>query len=803
MESLFSSTLFSKRILTSLFTVLLLFCSGVQAGGPRSPYWYELESTLGFDPSTPKRSDAGYLFSQFFPQQEHRYYGASEKAADAAMFQEEITAALLKNRPSIVYAPKGQDLDFSEDYCFSRKYAPLLEDTLEMMSSLMRKAKAEGVGLTEPLTPLYFNQLSKMIPGCHLLGNQWLLWPSAETLLKNMQSTPQYYLAASYALLLIYTEYGDVESAGSTIEQLYSQPLSDEQASIVQDYEDALLDPIVFEHWYPFTLNASIEKRTWGSCASSSIHSQLAFSLALIEDKSISDKDVKDLLKLRDNLTEACGKQNLLHGVLKELSQREETAYQRYILGAAHFYSEEYDQAYEVFADLAAQDVPWISETSAYMSARSKLWESQKEWMGRRRGSYPIDTQLVHEVITLFERYNADYPNGLYAYSAKGLQRRAYWLIGEDTIYQRMLREQKSTFLLKMGSNQFVPKEAWPEEDRKTAMDLFNEMSVHGEQSLNGDTIHAFRNFMGEKGEEQAGSSSLLTRAQTFVDAYDDFQNGNHSAVIDRYQQIEGLKSPELILIARAYEKLGEIIQAQDVWLSSEMIAGLGVTGERGASYEAAILFSENQGVSELIKETRLTDGQVKRVYLASLCDDTTQKELMNDADLEDDLRYYIFVDMALAYIYEEKFAELHELLSKSPDSLIREFSAIRTAVRQISEGESLVTAYMNIGFFLRSRIDKPIQNIGAPPAPDCRENTIARGARGPYYYFNKSITYAGDEKSLSEEKALYYLTTCVKYSSCMWGVIPEDGMSSKDAFMKIHHKYKDGEWAEKAKYYY
>ena len=118
----------------------------------------------------------------------------------------------------------------------------------------------------------------------------------------------------------------------------------------------------------------------------------------------------------------------------------------------------------------------------------------------------------------------------------------------------------------------------------------------------------------------------------------------------------------------------------------------------------------------------------------------------------------------------------------------------------------------MNIAYFLQAVVNTPLFGLEdyllQEETPECRQNTVAAGANGPYYYYNKSLDYFGDaDQSSAEQKSLYYLTMCFKQGTasrtCLWGDRPDDGLSSKDAFTRLHSKYGDSDWAKKAKYHY
>ena len=101
-----------------------------------------------------------------------------------------------------------------------------------------------------------------------------------------------------------------------------------------------------------------------------------------------------------------------------------------YLVAAAAFYGEDWGAARSGFAALAASADPWLKETAKYMQARVELNAAQAgsfdEW-----GSFDAD-KTDHAIAARagqgLAAYLTAYPKGLYAASAKGLQRRVLWL---------------------------------------------------------------------------------------------------------------------------------------------------------------------------------------------------------------------------------------------------------------------------------------------------------------------------------------------------------------------------------------
>ncbi|WEK46217.1 MAG: hypothetical protein P0Y56_14540 [Candidatus Andeanibacterium colombiense] len=104
-----------------------------------------------------------------------------------------------------------------------------------------------------------------------------------------------------------------------------------------------------------------------------------------------------------------------------------------YLVSAAAFYGEDWDGARKGFAGIATSADPWLKETAKYMAARVDLNAAQAmsfdEWGSFDQGK--TDHAAAARAGQALAAYLSAYPKGSYAASARGLQRRVYWLQGD------------------------------------------------------------------------------------------------------------------------------------------------------------------------------------------------------------------------------------------------------------------------------------------------------------------------------------------------------------------------------------
>ena len=106
-----------------------------------------------------------------------------------------------------------------------------------------------------------------------------------------------------------------------------------------------------------------------------------------------------------------------------------------YLKGAADFYSGRFGEALKSFRALQDSDQPWLKETARYMVARVLLNQAQQNAFDEM--GYPdlrkVDKKILAQADGALGDYLAAYPQGQYAVSAKGLMRRVYWLMSDES----------------------------------------------------------------------------------------------------------------------------------------------------------------------------------------------------------------------------------------------------------------------------------------------------------------------------------------------------------------------------------
>lgn len=161
-----------------------------------------------------------------------------------------------------------------------------------------------------------------------------------------------------------------------------------------------------------------------------------AFMAALAANAALSATERSALGTARQRLEQTC--KGIEPEVVAEwpigLSSPAAKAFLTYLQASDAFYAERWADAERGFAALAQAPDPWVRETAAYMLGRVSLNAAQAgafDEYGWYEGLKQVEQAAVTRAKAQLAAYLKAYPNGRYAASATGLQRRALWLEGD------------------------------------------------------------------------------------------------------------------------------------------------------------------------------------------------------------------------------------------------------------------------------------------------------------------------------------------------------------------------------------
>jgi hypothetical protein len=117
---------------------------------------------------------------------------------------------------------------------------------------------------------------------------------------------------------------------------------------------------------------------------------------------------------------------------LPEVQSPAALAFRDYLAAVQQFYRGQFGDG-SLFIALTESPEPWVREASRYMQARVSLLTAQATAFNEYGvlDQSRVDRATLERAYSSFEAYLRDYPSGVYASSASGLQRRVHWLAND------------------------------------------------------------------------------------------------------------------------------------------------------------------------------------------------------------------------------------------------------------------------------------------------------------------------------------------------------------------------------------
>lgn len=161
----------------------------------------------------------------------------------------------------------------------------------------------------------------------------------------------------------------------------------------------------------------------------------LAFVEAVRQAKGLTAAEKQTLTDLRKALDGNSGAEGGSRPSLDvPMTSATGQGYLAYLKAADAFNAEQWDAARNGFVALTKSSDPWLKETAVYLIGRTLLRQALAQSYdadGWREFAKPVDKGVVQAGEAALAAYLKGWPQGRYAASARGLQRRALWIKGD------------------------------------------------------------------------------------------------------------------------------------------------------------------------------------------------------------------------------------------------------------------------------------------------------------------------------------------------------------------------------------
>jgi hypothetical protein len=527
----------------------------------------------------------------------------------------------------------------------------------------------------------------------------------------------------------------------------------------------------------------------------------------------------------------------------RETSARNEPkSYFEYQKGAEYFRAEQYDSALAAFtrlrstADSGATSpgrssseagYSWVREASSYMIARCQLIIAQNSWDGYSDPIRAVDQGMLLFANSNFRQYLQEYPNGIYASSASHINRKIYFLSGR----QELLDEELKRVMLELfpASGTVLP-------DRLVDMGVVEEFQdrFHGQVDFAYDSpiLMAYA-WLGSEQPKPQDLTVLELREQVFsaypglfrfVRAQGLYRLGRFQELLEKTVEEPPVKSglwlSTQLLRVRSMEKTGD---------SSSALAALekmhAVSPEDQIDVEIASLkLNTGDGLWLFSEESPVSKEWNLRAFALSGLSDRELEAGIDRSDIPGHNRQILADELARRYVLSGRFKELSRLLDSVQVDILM---PVKVAIAALAANPRDVRALVDVGELLNAKSIGPksyFDGLGTvrwvcppffdlPQCEPCRSvDERVANYTPPMWFFLSAVKIArsSGEKSEAEAKALHYIVIGGRsgpwMDRCTWNwskYTDSSFATSKRAFARLHHIYKDSPWAAATPYYY
>ena len=518
---------------------------------------------------------------------------------------------------------------------------------------------------------------------------------------------------------------------------------------------------------------------------------------------------------------------------MREISSRDEADFHAaYLRGAAQFHAQHYDSALTVFQDLRVSASPqlawweklfgvsgysWAREASSYMVARCQLIISQDRFDGYWKPIESVDQEMLRSADSSYLAYLAEYPEGLYARSARDIRRKIFFLSGQqselDQDLKRVMLEhfpasnktESRVSVYKGIVDEFLLRFRG-EVDFARDSPVLTAYAWLGPQEPNPQDLIAL--------EARKGDFKAYPGLFRYVRALGLYRLGCFQELLDKTPEEPAEKSAiwlsTQLLRARALAKVGDSTGARAALEKMQAISA-----EDAVTLELGILLLNGTDGFELFRySSPVHDNSHLRVFATFGIADEELEAGLAGSDIPGDTRQMLNHELARRYVLSGRFKELVNLLGRER---VVPFTGATAIFARLATDPHDITALVDLGEFLYENYITPgFGNALADLMPRCvpcaEFDTRTDSYTPPLTLFSTAVELAREshQRSEAEAKALHYIVLSERpgrwRQQCTWSSRPVVGanqMTGKQAFERLHKLYENSPWAVNTPYYY
>ena len=581
-------------------------------------------------------------------------------------------------------------------------------------------------------------------------------------------------------------------------------------------------------------------ERIASACQTNTTESVQQFANAL-QASAASQPSRDALMALRQKMAVGCSQIEVSEAEINhqcdQIVQQDAKAsvYCEYIQIAYQLYSAQPDKALDHIKSLRAkidntESDKWLRETLDYLLGRVRLIAAQTEWDGYYidPDDNKINQDLVRQASTALQEYIKSYSSGRYLESARGLLRRADWMLGkqtealnalEDAILSALEHGDDEALVSRIYESDIIGIQA--KKDR-----LAVDRPLLGAISYLTAIRGSIPNIIFPKQElERVFTGAPYPGLKQYLLATYYYNHGEPAEVARLLGELPD-KTPTLVraslqaLNASAQETSGKWRDVRSTWrelinaptnakeLRAELIRNYVCAGDLKdlLEHDLSIITEEHNDESTYASRVAPMLSQFADEELLSLvANDLKFPALLIQSATETQLQKYLL---------QRQFDKFLSVYNQS-DASHAKFEAVLTAVRTLSNDAGDPKALINYTYFLHSTGLAQL-NVEDPFLTKCKQSQARWRVANlmPFRGYEQAYAEAQKRNDTDQQaKALHFMITCFGSTNSGYACLEsEDGKTRdeiassktrKQWFQTLHSKFNNSEWAKKTPYSY
>lgn len=463
--------------------------------------------------------------------------------------------------------------------------------------------------------------------------------------------------------------------------------------------------------------------------------------------------------------------------------------------------------------DTIKNNKSWVKEASTYMIARSQRALSMEKWDGYTDPATIIDQAMLKNAKISYGNYLKEYPHGLYADSARNIQRNLMFLAGDREHLNLAIRQ-----LISSETKQY---------DQSIINELHNFYT--GEVNLKNDPLIFMIHDIIYHHNAHADAATILDQRKNefsespdafrFLKALVLFHIKDYKGILNQVPEEPIINDPLSLSVAYLRYQAQIHLNQEDNALATLQKMYVVAPEEATLKHIASLKINFHHGLWLFSDKANIENREVLRAFAKYGLTDDELKSGLKESDISNENHLLLAEELASRYLLSKNYQGIDNLLMQYPN--IKDYDSIKETIKALIYDKGNLQANLNIGVFIyenylhanikrHSSLEEYYGQLGeleeCQPCQQFFERMKTYPAPLAYFKYVLNSMHLSSYLSESEACMLHYLVICKHEAEakerCTWGQGGTD-YDGKKYFNLLHNKHKNSIWVKITPYWY